>query len=173
MTLFGSWKLFSTLPFPIQVKLCSSHPDNEYKQGALQHKVLALDQDGSLPSIVGTEAEVDGVMFRTMDEGSWSKVYPMTCGQNCNRPQLLVEVCIMCLYMCHMTMPSSTSFPMVMDLLVTAGTILNPLTIGTISHGEARYIHSYKNILHMKFSFCRFLFHLCLLSETSPHLTSL
>ena len=92
MTFFGSWKLFSTLPFPIQVKLCPSHPDSEYKQGALQHKVLTLDSDSSLPSMVGTQAEVDGVMFRTKDGGSWSKVYPMTCGQNCNRPQLLVEV---------------------------------------------------------------------------------
>lgn len=94
MILFGSWKLFSALPFPVETRLCPNNPERvDGNQGPLLSTVLTLAQDSSLPSIVATETDVDGVMFRTKGGQSWSKAYPLACNQGSNRPQLLAEVC--------------------------------------------------------------------------------
>lgn len=81
----------------MDTKLCPNklNPDDgsQKSMSPLLSTVFTLVQDSSLPSIVGTDTEMDGVVFRAKGGESWSKVYPLTCNQGSNRPQLLAEVC--------------------------------------------------------------------------------
>ena len=128
VTFLGSWKFFSFLHFPLEVQLTLAAQSQEEDPPSdadhtstgrrsstsaaatpttiQQLKVLTLQPQESLPSIVAADSFVGGVRFRTATggtgadggqgggSGGWSKIYPLGRSvHQWSKPHLLAEVC--------------------------------------------------------------------------------
>lgn len=119
VTFLGSWKFFSFLHFPLELQLTlatQSQEEDPHSEQELatkcrsststtatptqQLKVLTLQPQESLPSIVAADSLVGGVRFRTATSsggqggsGRWSKIYPLGSSvHQWSKPHLLAEV---------------------------------------------------------------------------------
>lgn len=133
----GSWKFFSFLHFPLELQLtlaaqsqeeedphsvleltATSRPSSASTAAATptttqQLKVLTLQPQENLPSIVAADSLVGGVRFRTAPgfsaggghgggSGGWSKIYPLGSSvHQWSKPHLLAEVCVASYSSCH------------------------------------------------------------------------
>jgi hypothetical protein len=136
VTFLGSWKFFSFLHYPLELQLTLAAQSQEEKPHSeleltstsrrsststaaatptttQQLKVLTLQPQESLPSIVAADSLVGGVRFRTAPgisagggqgggSGEWSKIYPLGSSvHQWSKPHLLAEVCVASYSSCH------------------------------------------------------------------------
>lgn len=99
VTFLGSWKFFSFIHYPLELQLtmASDSPDSPLthtQESASKLKVLTLQPEGSLPSIVAADSLLGGVKFRIAGgDCPWSKIYPLgNSVQQWSKPHLLAEV---------------------------------------------------------------------------------
>lgn len=107
VTFLGSWKFFSFVHYPLELQLTLSSQSSDSPHynvqdqkcrrsfaAAPQLKVLTLQPQDSLPSVVAADSLLGGVKFRMAEAGSeWSKVYPLgNSVHQWSKPHLLAEV---------------------------------------------------------------------------------
>lgn len=99
VTLCGSWKLCTSLPFALEAQLVfTQHIDKPWTQKQELHKNqpqrLSLTPGTSVPSIIAADNELAGVQVRVSGvKDGWSIVYPLnSTAHDWNKPQLLAEV---------------------------------------------------------------------------------
>lgn len=99
VTLCGSWKLCTSLPFALEAQLVfTQYIDKPWTQKQELHKnqpqQLSLTPGTSVPSIIAADNELAGVQVRISGvQDGWSIVYPLnSTAHDWNKPQLLAEV---------------------------------------------------------------------------------
>ena len=106
VTLTGSWKFCSTLPFPLHLALVlpahhhDDHNDHEREDSSSctetsfeSHEIFLLPPDSSLASLVVPDSCLAGVRVKSPQSLTWSEVYPIhSATDDWNKPQLLTEV---------------------------------------------------------------------------------
>lgn len=113
VTVYGSWKFFSTLSVPLCVKLTDGDREGSLSPltpsisspcpvspslptGSGIEKTLVCQPGGNSPSILSPHREIGGTVLKLEGERpdmEWSNVYPLPCEEGWNKPHLLVEVC--------------------------------------------------------------------------------
>ena len=115
VTLTGSWKFFSTLPFPLHLSLVTTRDtettDNEEDDDSIL-ETFVLPPKLSLPSLVVPAGCLSGVRVKSPHSVMWSDVYPIhSATDEWSKPQLLTEVHM---YMCTCAILICAQYPQYM-----------------------------------------------------------
>ena len=96
VTLTGSWKFFSTLPFPLHLSLVTTRDTettNNEEDNNFSLETFLLTPKSSLPSLVVPGGCLSGVRVKSPHSAMWSDVYPIhSATDDWSKPQLLTEV---------------------------------------------------------------------------------